>query len=294
MRKIGHSQNFIRNPKVIDYLVRRLRITKNDLVIELGAGDGEITRILSKYCKAVIAIEKDKKLYKELFIDLKNKSNVRIFNIDIFDFHFPEKGNYKIFSNIPFNHTADIVRLLISQQNLSDDIYLFMQKQAAFNYCGRPKAKESLKSLFLKLYFNPSIVYQFRRGDFRPTPKVDIVLLRLRKLPQLLINKVKTTSFKDFIVYAFSQTKPNIQQGLASIFTAKQFDLISKNFKIKPVNKPKDLSLKQWLDLYNFFDTNVEQNKKDFVNNFYQELLEQQKGLKKIHRTRVDRDWREK
>ncbi|MBC8434905.1 23S ribosomal RNA methyltransferase Erm [archaeon] len=294
MRKIGHSQNFIRNPKVIDFLVRKSKITKNDLVVELGAGDGEITKILSKYSKEVIAIEKDKKLYKKLFNDLNNKSNVKILNTDIFDYHFPEKGSYKVFSNIPFNYTADIVRLLTAQQNLSDDIYLFAQKQSAQNYCGQPKTKESLKSLFLKLHFKTSIVYQFKKGDFRPTPRVDIVLLRLQKLPQPLLKKAKITNFKDFVVYAFSQTKPSIKQGLSSIFTVKQFDQISKDFKIKSKNKPRDLSLEQWLDLYNFFNTTVDQKKKNFVNNSYQKLLGQQKSLKKIHRTRVDKKWKEK
>ena len=292
MRKIGHSQNFIRNPKVIDFLVRKSKITNNDLVIEIGAGNGKITKILSKYSREVIAIEKDKKLYKKLFNDLNNKSNVKILNTDIFKFKFPTDRNYKVFSNIPFNYTADIVRLLTQQQNLSQDIYLFMQKQAALNYCGRPKIKEGLKSLFIKLHFKLSIVHQFKRDDFRPVPKVDIVLLRFKKLPQLLLSEIKTTNFKDFIVHAFSQTKPNIEEGLSSIFTAKQFDQITKDLKIKPKNKPRDLSLEQWLDLYNFFDIKVDESRKNFVNNSYQELLGQQKGLKKIHRTRVSKTWR--
>lgn len=60
MRKIRHSQNFIRNQQVLESLVRNSGITSNDLVIEIGAGDGEITKLLSKYSKEVIAIEKDK------------------------------------------------------------------------------------------------------------------------------------------------------------------------------------------------------------------------------------------
>lgn len=294
MRKIGHSQNFIKNPQVLESLVRDSSISKNDLVIEIGAGDGEITKVLSKYSKEVIAIEKDKKLYKKLFNDLKNKSNVKILNTDIFEFHFPTSKSYKVFSNIPFNYTADIVRLLTEQQNLSEDIYLFVQKQAALNYFGRPKTKESLKSLFTQLHFKLFIVHRFKRGDFRPVPKVDIVLLRLKKLPQPLLSKTKTANWKDFVVYAFSQTKPSLKEGLGRIFTAKQFDQISKDLKIKPKSKPKDLSLEQWLGLYNFFDTDVDKNRKNFVNNSYHQLLRQQKSLKKIHRTRIDKDWREK
>lgn len=294
MRKIGHSQNFIRNQKVLESLVRDSSITKNDLVIEIGAGDGEITKVLGKYSKEVIAIEKDKKLYKKLFNDLKNKSNVKILNTDIFEFEFPPSRSYKVFSNIPFNYTADIVRLLTEQQNLADDIYLFVQKQAALNYFGRPQAKESLKSLFTKILFKPFIVYKFKRGDFRPVPKVDIVLLRFRKLPQSLLTKAKISNWKDFVVYAFSQTKPSLEEGLQRIFTIKQFNRIAKDLRFSTKSKPRHLSLEQWLGLYNFFDTGVNQKRKNFVDNSYSELLKQQKGLKKIHRTRTDDNWREK
>lgn len=290
MRKIGHSQNFIRNQKALESLIRDSSISKNDLVIEIGAGDGEITKIISKYSKEVIAIEKDKKLFN----DLKHKSNVKILNTDIFEFHFPTKKSYKVFSNIPFNYTADVISLLTEQQNLSDDIYLFVQKQAALNYLGQPQTKESLKSLFAKTRFELTIVHEFKRTDFQPIPKVDIVLLRLKKLSQSKVSKEKIAAWKDFVVYGFSQTKPSLKKGLGRIFTIKQFIRITKDLEINAKSKPSDLTLEQWLGLYNFFDTNVGHNRKNLVNNSYNRLLKQQEGLKKIHRTRVDRDWREK
>lgn len=229
-----------------------------------------------------------------MFNDLKNKSNVKIFNTDIFKFAFPPSKSYKVFSNIPFNYTADIVRLLTKQQNLSDDIYLFMQKQAALDYIGRPQAKESLKSLFTKIFFKPFIVHQFKRADFQPILRVDIVLLRLKKLPQPLLKKAKSTNWKDFVVYAFNQTKPNLKEGLGRIFTIKQFNQIAKDLKIKPKSKPRDLSLEQWLGIYNFIESNIDKQRKNIVNNFYWKLLRQQESLKKIHRTRIDRNWIEK
>src|SRR3989338_1161928 len=105
MRQISHSQNFSQDHRLIEKLVRRSNIGPDDLVVEIGAGHGEITRVLSHYCQAVIAIEKDQKLSNQLRNNLSLKSNVTIFNVDILGFKFPN-GPYKVFSNIPFNYTA--------------------------------------------------------------------------------------------------------------------------------------------------------------------------------------------
>lgn len=294
MRLIGHSQNFIRNQAVLESLIRNSTITKKDLVIEIGAGSGEITKQLSQHAKEVIAIEKDKKLHKKLVNNLGGQTNIRILNTDIFEFRFPISKSYKVFSNIPFNYTADIVRLLTEQPNQAEDIYLFMQQQAAFNYIGKPEAKESLKSLFTKIFFKPLIIHQFHRNDFRPIPYIKIVLLRLQKLSEPLLVGAKVDRWKDFVVYAFSQTKPNLQEGLKRIFTIQQFNQITKDFKIQFQNTPKDLTLKQWLDLYDFFDKKIDQQRKSFVHNSYQMLQSQQQSLCKIHRTRIDRDWKKR
>lgn len=294
MRKIGHSQNFIQDPKIVDTLIKSSGIDSNDLVIEIGAGHGEITKVLSKYCKGVIAVEKDQKLYRKLLDDFKVKSNVKILNTDILDFKFPGQQSYKVFSNIPFNLTSDIVRLLTEQQNLADDIFLFTQKQAAQNYLGRPQVKESLKSLFVKNYFKPSIAHRFRQSDFRPVPKVEIVLLRLEKRAKPILEEKNIKEWKDFVVFSFSQTKPNLGEGLKSIFTIKQFSQLAKDLKINFKNKPKDLSFEQWLGLYIFFSQHADQTRKNLVNDSYLKLLEQQHRLQKIHRTRVDQNWKDK
>ena len=294
MRKIGHSQNFIQDHKIVDILIKNSGIDSNDLVIEIGAGHGEITKVLNKYCKEVIAVEKDQKLYRKLLDDFEAKSNVKILNTDILDFKFPDRQSYKVFSNIPFNLTADIVRLLTEQQNLADDIFLFTQKQAAQNYLGRPQVKESLKSLFVKNLFKPSIVHRFNHSDFRPVPKIDIVLLRLEKREKPVFEEKNVKEWKDFVVYSFSRTKPNLGEGLKSIFTIKQFSQLSKDLKINFKCKPKDLSFKQWLGLYNFFSQHADQTRKNLVNDSYLNLLEQQHGLQKIHRTRVDKKWKDK
>jgi 23S rRNA (adenine-N6)-dimethyltransferase len=292
MRDIKYSQNFVKDQGLIESLIKASSISKYDLVFDIGAGTGEITDILSKSCKEVIAIEKDKKLYNDLRKRFELTSNVQVVNQDILNYNFPTDKNYKIFSNIPFNYTADIIRKLSDQKRLSEDIYLFTQKQVALNYLGEPV--ESIKSLFIKIHFLPSIIHHFRRNDFKPSPRIEVVLLRFRRLDRFLINEKDLLEWKNFVVYGFSQFKSTLKEGFAKIFTDTQFRRLAKDLKFNLHAKPTQLSIVQWVSLYNFFRDNVEAQKKNLIRDSYAQLLKQQNSLQKIHRTRTDKDWRTK
>lgn len=287
--QISHSQNFTLDPQLIDRLIVQSGITSNDLVVDIGAGHGEITRVLANHCCAIVAIEKDQKLYNQLRLDFASQSNVTILNLDVLDYQFPTSP-YKVFSNIPFNLTSDIVRHLSSQPNLATDIFLFAQKEAANQFCGLPK--ESLKSLLLKPVYLPSVTYRFRRTDFRPVPRVDVVLLRFEKRATPLVTNIK--EWRDFVVYVISQTQPNIASTLRRIVTPAQLSDLMARVDIFKHDKPTNLTFDQWLGLYNFFSQSADIDNRRFVNGSYTKLLRQQQTLSKIHRTRTDKSWREK
>lgn len=287
--QISHSQNFTQNSQLLDELVKKSHITSTDLVVDIGAGHGEITRVLANHCRAVVAIEKDQKLYNQLRQDFAGQQNVTILNLDVLDYQFPTTP-YKVFSNIPFNLTSDIVRHLSSQQNLATDIFLFAQKEAANQFCGLPK--ESLKSLLLKPIFFPSVIHSFRRTDFRPVPRVDVVLLRFEKRATPLVENIK--EWRDFVVYVISQTQPNISSTLRRIVTSAQLSDLVGRLGISKHDKPTNLTFDQWIGLYNFFSQSADIDNRRFVNGSYTKLIRQQQSLSKIHRTRTDKSWREK
>jgi len=294
MRQIKYSQNFVKDQKLLESLIKDSSISSGDIVFDLGAGHGEITEILRKYCKNVFAIEKDKKLYSELQDRFELASNVKVVNQDILKYNFPTDKNYKIFSNIPFNHMADIIRKLSEQKRLADDIYLFAQKQATLNYLGLPKVKEGLKSLFIKTKFELSLVHRFKRNDFKPSPRVEVVLLRMKRHESPLIDSEDELEWKNFVVYGFSQFKPTLKVSFRSIFTDKQFRRLSKDLKFGLKSNPTDLSLDQWVSLYNFFRDNIDAQKKELIRDSYKSLTKQQNRLDKVHRTRTDKEWRKK
>ena len=286
---IKFSQNFTVNGPLISNLVKQSSISPEDLVYEIGPGTGVITSELARASGRVVAIEIDKNLYDRLKIKFASTNNVEIQFGDFMAYALP-KQPYKVFSNIPFNITAPIIKKLTESENPPEDTYLFVQNESADKFCG--VGKESQASLLLKPWFDLSIVYRFKKNDFRPIPNVDIVLLRIEKRNQPLVVLNDTKLYKDFVVYSFNQWKPTLKEALKSIFSDTQFTRLSNDLKFSIKFKPTDLTFNQWLGLFNFFIKGTDLSKRAIVSGAESKLKAQQSKLDKIHRTRTDKNWK--
>lgn len=290
-KSVIYSQNFTVNPSLVGELIERSSISQDDIVYEIGPGTGIITNELAKRCKKVVAIEIDKNLAKKLQIKFINVPNVEVFE-ENFLFYPLNEPKYKVFSNIPFNITAAIIKKLTEAKNLPIDIFLFVQHDAAKKFLGAPNAKETQLSLLLKPIFELSITHQFKRNDFRPIPNVDIVLLRIKKREKSMVKHQNEKLYRDFIIYGFNAWKPSLKEGLKKIFTDYQFLRLAKDLGFSSSAKPTDLNFSQWLGLFNFFTKGADISKKSLIKGSEDKLRNQQAELDKIHRTRMAKDWR--
>jgi len=122
------GQNFLKNPKVVQDLVNAANITKNDTVLEIGAGIGVVTKEIAKQADRVIAVEFDRDLIPVLQENLKNFNNIQIVNQNILDFRFtdyqpkaPAFGRAgelritKIVGSIPYQITSPLIHKLIQE-----------------------------------------------------------------------------------------------------------------------------------------------------------------------------------
>lgn len=287
--KLSHSQNFLRDTGLVEKLVQKSSLTNKDVALEIGPGKGIITNILAKHSKNVVAVEADKNLYTELREKFASFSNVEIYYKNFLDFSLP-KYEYKVFSNIPFNITADIIKKLLDNPNSPTDSYLIVQKEAAEKYGGFKS--ETLFSILHKPWFTFSKVYEFQRSDFSPRPAVDTVLFRIEKLEKPIIDNQNAEAFRDFVCFGFSSMKLNLKKGYKNIFGHVQFLRLATDFGFNPLVKPTDLNFEQWVGIFNYFLHNVEKFRQIKTTGAYEKLLAQQKSLQKIHRTRTARNWR--
>lgn len=279
-----YSQNRLRSKKLINTLLDKSSIVKGDLVYDIGAGCGIISEELAKRQARVIAIEQDNRLYNKMKQKLVANPLVILRHGDFLAEPLPRREKYKVFANIPFMLTAEIIRKLLFSLNPPDDCYLIMQREAAWKFTGIPK--ETLFSLLLKPWFEFKIRHQFRRADFFPTPAVDIVLLQVEHREQALVTAEHSHLYRNLLAYSFNQGKPTMKSALKRILTYTQFTRLSKDLGFRSESGPTALTFPQWLGIYNYFVREVDDKRKGLVTRAEKRLQWQQTNLKKTHRTR--------
>ena len=119
-KKFG--QNFLTDKNLLNAIAQDAGLTKDDDVLEIGAGAGALTQILSQNAKSVVSYEIDTDL-KETLLSL-NLSNVKfyfqdIMKVDIETIEKDFKGEYKVVANLPYYITSPIIFKFLSSSRVN-------------------------------------------------------------------------------------------------------------------------------------------------------------------------------
>ena len=280
------SQNFLTNSRLVASLLDRFDLGADSVVYEIGPGKGIITEQLALRFRRVIAIEKDQRLAASLMRKFGDWPNVTIHPGDFLGYPLPH-NSYNVFANIPFNITAAIVTKLTTVENPPEVAYLAMQREAGRMFIGKPQ--ESLRTILLKPWFETEIVHRFQRSDFAPAPRVDVVMLRLRKRGPPLVGEMDRPFFRNFVVYVFTHGQPAGANPLTNLFPGRQRAALERTLGIDLTARPTSLTFAQWLRLFERLKVVGNPTAPGLVAGSEQRLMRQQARLEKRHRTCADR-----
>lgn len=241
---LSNSQNFLTSRKLLNRITHLSNIGKKDLVLEIGTGKGHLTEALCRIGGSVCSVELDAKLYEHAKSRLSHLSNLRLIQGDFLKYPLPPKGDYKVFANIPYFLTTQIVDKLTDCTNPATDIWLVMEKGAAKRFTGI--SGETEKSLLLKVNWEMKILYYFRREDFHPMPSVDSVLVHFARKASPDLAKSEYMAFKKFISisrkYGFGNRN--------SLLTGKQVSAALKQAGLPLAHEDGVTLYIQWLCLF--------------------------------------------
>ena len=286
MYRLSHSQNYLHDKCLVRYLVNQSSIADEDLVIEIGSGKGILTKSLAERAKHVHAIEKDRNLSECLRDAFSRTPNITVHSVDFLTYRLPVSQPYKIFSNIPFTITADLIRKILTCENPPVDTYLIMQREAAEKFAGQPFNSENLTSLLYKPWFRFNLLRTFKPTDFIPVPKVTAALLRIEKRSPPLIRAEQSSLYKDFITYGFSRNQVSLKKDYEQVFGHVQFTRLAQDLSFSGRAKPTGITFAQWLGIFDYFTTGVSEERKLKVAGALKRLQQEQQELNKTHRNR--------
>jgi len=261
-KQISLAQNFLRSSKLVRSLLETSSIGAGDIVYEIGPGRGILTAELARIARRVVAIEKDPDLARGLCRRFCNLDSVKIVAADFLRYPVPDR-KYKIFANIPYNLTADIVRKILYTQPVPDEAWLIMQKEAAEKFAGRPR--ETQFSILAKPSFDIRILHDLRRTDFEPVPSVDSVLLHIKRRPSALVRQEDAFLWRSFVRYGFGTWKHSLKLIFKPVFSYEQWKRLSRDLHFPLDAIPSGLTFEQWLGLFECFKQRVPGNKQAYL-----------------------------
>jgi 23S rRNA (adenine-N6)-dimethyltransferase len=205
MTKIEYTQNFLKSHSLVSELINASKIEEGDTVIEIGSGKGIITECLVEKVGTsglVVALEIDKVLSDNLAVQFTNVPQVKILNVDARNYNFGKHTPYKVFSNIPFMYTSDLMNVLLDVNTGAEVGYVIVQRESALMYGGTELGSEStLKSLLAIPNYSFSVFHHFSKSDFVPSPQVDTVLLGFSKREKTLVSQDEYEVYADFLAF---------------------------------------------------------------------------------------------
>ncbi|MCD6260198.1 MAG: ribosomal RNA small subunit methyltransferase A [Thaumarchaeota archaeon] len=208
-RRLG--QHFLIDEKILDRMVRYGEITRDDVVLDVGAGRGELTARLAEKAGKVIAVELDQELAEEARRRLKDYDNVELLVGDVLK--LKPTGFNKVVSNPPYNISTRLLEWLIEED--AERIVLTLQREFASKLVAKPGSTKYLYISFLSnLLYESSVVEFIPRNLFRPMPKVDsaIVLMRRREGVRKLDEDVKR-----FVKFLFTRRRQMLRRILRDL-----------------------------------------------------------------------------
>jgi 16S rRNA (adenine1518-N6/adenine1519-N6)-dimethyltransferase len=156
------SQNYLTDDNICRKIVDSFDVRKGDVVLEIGAGRGAITKYLQKQSHNLTAVELDRNncaVLKEKFPEL------RILNEDFLKLDFAylstayrSTQKIRVIGNIPYNITSPILFKLIENRELISDALLMMQEEVARRLAAKPGTKDyGITSVFSQIFIIQSL-----------------------------------------------------------------------------------------------------------------------------------------
>jgi len=153
------SQSFLKDDNVARKIVGAADLRGNDVVLEIGAGHGILTRLMAPRVKKLLAVEIDPYLIAVLEEEAGGRDNVVILNADILKLDlaallagYGGEGK-KIVGNIPYGISTEILFRLLTHRRLIASAVLMVQKELAERLTAAPGTKAyGIPTVLLTMY----------------------------------------------------------------------------------------------------------------------------------------------
>jgi len=243
------GQNFLTDKHIQQKIIQACELRSDDIVVEIGPGQGVLTRLIAPQVKRLICVETDRDLIGPLRSSLP--SSVEVVHADFLGWdmgHLPT--GVKVIGNIPYYISTSIIEKVIQERSKISTVFLTVQLEFGQRLTANSGGKEyGALTCFVQYYADLKMLFKIKSTCFKPVPKVDSCFLRLT------MGGAGDGSASDegflfkLIQTAFQQRRKNIVNSLKGLVGREKLEETLESLGIDPNARPEDLTLSNYINL---------------------------------------------
>ena len=247
------GQNFLIDKNILKKIVTAGEISKEDKILEIGPGTGNLTEyIIKSKPKTIIVVEKDIELSK--ILESKFKNQIKIVNKDILklsESFYNEK--FLTYGNLPYNISTQILAYWCLNKKIKfKKLILMFQKEVADRILAKVNTKNYSRITILANWrFFIKKIFDISPECFSPRPKIKSTLLEF--IPKNNLLEIQNPKNLEYITRIFfSQRRKMVKKNFIKLF--KDFGDISKSIDIKLTDRPQNISIDKYIKIVKEFE----------------------------------------
>ena len=217
------GQNFLIDPNIRRKIITACALAGDDCVLEIGAGRGELSRLIAPHVEKLFVVELDQRYCLALDELFSGKSNVTVINQDILTVSLGKyarrvQKKIKVIGNIPYYISSPILAYLVRNRCLIHQAFLTVQKEFAVRLCAQAASRDyGPLSCFVQYHMHARRLFPIKKTCFLPAPRVDSEFMCLTMREQPAVEVSDEDRFFAVIRRAFGQRRKMLKNSLKGI-----------------------------------------------------------------------------
>ena len=250
------GQNFLIDPNVQRKIVESLSPSPHDVVMEIGPGQGALTRHLAGRVGRLVLVELDDVLAARLAEEFAATPGVEVIHRDVLQVPLeevsPDPARLKVIGNIPYNITTPILFGLLERRPRPAEIVLMVQREVADRILAPPGSKTyGAMAVGVRAVAEVERVMNVGRTAFRPVPDVESSVIRVVPHDPPRIAPEDEEALRKLTRFAFGQRRKQFQRILRDAYglTAEQVERVGAEVGMDLQARPESFAPERFIDL---------------------------------------------
>ncbi len=231
------GQHFLHDPHYLSRIIEAIDPQPSDALVEIGPGEGALTRPLLERVPALTAIEIDRDLAAALSAQFAPE-RLNVIVADALDFDFGSlPAGLRVVGNLPYNVSTPLLFHLAGFATRVRDMHFMLQLEVVERMAAAHSTPAYGRlSVMLQRRFRIQRLFKVPPGAFRPPPKVESAVVRLTPLPAESLAPVDEKIFATVVTRAFGARRKTLRNALASLIGAAGLERLGIDPGLRPEN----------------------------------------------------------